>query len=124
MRRRYTRAEEPRLPPYSILNIRSKLVHSVICSFVPKQRLLRIAKRCQKYQNLCQIKIEDYEVYHILKSNIRKKFSLSERPLESALRTMKNIFELTKSELLFENHTEINVPTPIYSLVQMKIIKL
>ena len=120
MRRRYTRAEEPRLPPYSILNIRSKLVHSVICSFVPKQRLLRIAKRCKKYQNLCQIKIEDYEVYHILKSNIRKKFSLSERPLESALRTMKNIFELTKSELLFENHTEINVPTPIYSLVQMK----
>ena len=120
MRRRYTRAEEPRLPPYSILNIRSKLVHSVICSFVPKQRLLRIAKRCKKYQNLCQIKIEDYEVYHILKSNIRKKFSLSERPLESALRIMKNIFELTKSELLFENHTEINVPTPIYSLVQMK----
>ena len=124
MRRRYTRAEEPRLPPYSILNIRSKLVHSVICSFVPKQRLLRIAKRCKRYQNLCQIKIEDYEVYHILKSNIRKKFSLSERPLESALRTMKDIFELTKSELLFENHTEINVPTPIYSLVQMKNYKI
>ena len=120
MRRRYTRAEEPRLPPYSILNIRSKLVHSIISSFVPKQKLLRIAKNCKRYQNLCEIKIEDYEVYHILKSNIRKKFSLSERPLESALRTMKNIFELTKSELLFENHTEINVPTPIYSLVQMK----
>ena len=33
---------------------------------------------------------------------------------------MKNIFELTKSELLFENHSEIKVPTPIYSLVQMK----
>ena len=120
MRRRYTRAEEARLPPYSILNIRSKLVHSIISSFVPKQKLLRIAKNCKRYQNLCEIKIEDYEVYHILKSNIRKKFSLSERPLESALRTMKNIFELTKSELLFENHTEINVPTPIYSLVQMK----
>ena len=120
MRRRYTRAEEPRLPPYSILNIRSKLVHSIISSFVPKQKLLRIAKNCKRYQNLCEIKIEDHEVYHILKSNIRKKFSLSERPLESALRTMKNIFELTKSELLFENHTEINVPTPIYSLVQMK----
>ena len=120
MRRRYTRAEEPRLPPYSILNIRSKLVHSIISSFVPKQKLLRIAKNCKRYQNLCEIKIEDYEVYHILKINIRKKFSLSERPLESALRTMKNIFELTKSELLFENHTEINVPTPIYSLVQMK----
>ena len=120
MRRRYTRAEEPSLPPYSILNIRSKLVHSIISSFVPKQKLLRIAKNCKRYQNLCEIKIEDYEVYHILKSNIRKKFSLSERPLESALRTMKNIFELTKSELLFENHTEINVPTPIYSLVQMK----
>ena len=33
---------------------------------------------------------------------------------------MKNIFELTKSELLYENHSEIKVPTPIYSLVQMK----
>jgi WD40 repeat protein len=33
---------------------------------------------------------------------------------------MKDIFELTKSELLFENHTEINVPTPINCLVQMK----
>ena len=120
MRRRYTKAEEPRLPPYSIFNIRSKYVHNAISSFVPKQRLLRIAKISKKYKNLCEITIEDYEVYHILKSNIRKNFSLSERPLESALRTMKDIFELTKSELLFENHTEINVPTPITCLVQMK----
>ena len=120
MRRRFTKAEEPRLPPYSILNIRSKLVHSIISSFIPKQRLLRIANISKKYRNLCQITIEDYEVYHILKKNTRKKFSLSERPLESALRTMKNIFELTKSELLYENHSEIKVPTPIYSLVQMK----
>lgn len=120
MRRRFTLVEEPRLPPFSIFNIRSKLVHSVISSFIPKQRLLRIAKRSKRYQNLCQITIEDYEVYHILRRNIRKKFSLSERPLESALKTMRDIFELTKSELLYENHTEINVPTPIYSLVQMK----
>lgn len=120
MRRRFTLVEEPRLPPFSIFNIRSKLVHSVISSFIPKQRLLRIAKRSKRYQNLCQITIEDYEVYHILRRNIRKKISLSERPLESALKTMRDIFELTKSELLYENHTEINVPTPIYSLVQMK----
>ncbi len=120
MRRRLTLVEEPRLPPFSIFNIRSKLVHSVISSFIPKQRLLRIAKKSKRYQNLCQITIEDYEVYHILRRNIRKKFSLSERPLESALKTMRDIFELTKSELLYENHTEINVPTPIYSLVQMK----
>ena len=33
---------------------------------------------------------------------------------------MKDIFELTKSELLFADHTEINVPTTIYSLVQLK----
>jgi len=32
---------------------------------------------------------------------------------------MKDIFELTKSELLFADHTEINVPTTIHSLVQM-----
>lgn len=120
MRRRYTKVEEPRLPPYSIFNIKSKYVHSVISSFVPKQRFLRIAKINKKYKNLCEITIEDYEVYHILKNNIGKKFSLSERPLESALRTMKDIFELTKSELLFEDHTEINVPTPINCLVQMK----
>ena len=120
MRRRYTKVEEPRLPPYSIFNIRSKYVHNVISSFIPKQRLLRIAKKSKKYKNLCEITIEDYEVYHILKSNKRKNFSLSERPLESALRTMKDIFELTKSELLFENHTEKIVPTPINCLVQMK----
>ena len=120
IRRRHTVVEEPRLPPYSILNIRSKLVHNVISSYVPKQRLLRIACRSKKYRNLCQITIEDYEVYHILKSNKRKKFTLSERPLQSALRTMRNIFELTKSELLLGDHTEINVPTPIHSLVQMK----
>ena len=120
MRRIYTKVEEPRLPPYSIFNIRSKYVHNVISSFVPKQRLLRIAKKSKKYKNLCEITIEDYEVYHILKSNKRKNFSLSERPLESALRTMKDIFELTKSELLFENHTEIFVPTSINCLVQMK----
>jgi len=120
MRRRFTVIEEPRLPPYSILNIRSKYVHSVISSFVPKHRLLRIANRCKKYQKLCEINIEDYEVYHILKRNKGKKFSLSERPLESALRTMKNIFELTKSELLLGNHTERIVPTPINSIVQMK----
>ena len=120
MRRRFTKKEEPRLPPYNILNIRSKLVHSIISSYVPKQRLLRIANRCRKYQNLCDITMEDYEVYHILKSNTRKIFSLSERPLESSLKTMKDIFELTKSELLLGNHTEIKVPTPIHSLVQMK----
>ena len=120
MRRRFTVIEEPRLPPYSILNIRSKYVHSVISAFVPKHRLLRIANRCKKYQKLCEINIEDYEVYHILKRNKGKKFSLSERPLESALRTMKNIFELTKSELLLGNHTERIVPTPINSIVQMK----
>ena len=120
MRRRFTVIEEPRLHPYSILNIRSKYVHSVISSFVPKHRLLRIANRCKKYQKLCEINIEDYEVYHILKRNKGKKFSLSERPLESALRTMKNIFELTKSELLLGNHTERIVPTPINSIVQMK----
>ena len=120
MRRRFTVIEEPRLPPYSILNIRSKYVHSIISSFVPKHRLLRIANRCKKYQKLCEINIEDYEVYHILKRNKGKKFSLSERPLESALRTMKNIFELTKSELLLGNHTERIVPTPINSIVQMK----
>ena len=120
MRRRFTVIEEPRLPPYSILNIRSKYVHSVISSFVPKHRLLRTANRCKKYQKLCEINIEDYEVYHILKRNKGKKFSLSERPLESALRTMKNIFELTKSELLLGNHTERIVPTPINSIVQMK----
>ena len=120
MRRRFTVIEEPRLPPYSILNIRSKYVHSVISSFVPKHSLLRIANRCKKYQKLCEINIEDYEVYHILKRNKGKKFSLSERPLESALRTMKNIFELTKSELLLGNHTERIVPTPINSIVQMK----
>ena len=67
MRRRFTKVEEPRLPPYSILNIRSKLVHSIISSYIPKQRLLRIANISKKYRNLCQITIEDYEVYHILK---------------------------------------------------------
>ena len=120
MRRRFTKKEEPRLPPYSILNIRSKYVHSVISSYLPKQRLLRIAYKSKRYQQLCEITKEDYEVYHILKSNKGKKFSLSERPLESALRTMKDIFELTKSELLLGDHTEKEVPTPIHSLVQMK----
>jgi WD40 repeat protein len=33
---------------------------------------------------------------------------------------MKDIFELTKSELLLGDHTEKEVPTPIHSLVQMK----
>ena len=124
MRRRFTVVEEPRLPPFSILNIRSKLVHSVICSFIPKQRILRIASKSKKLQNLCDFSIEDYEVYHILKSNKRKNFSLSERPLESALKTMRDIFELTKSELLYENHTEIMVPTSIHCLVQMKNFKI
>ena len=110
----------PRIDEDSILSIKSKLIHSIICSYIPKFRLLKIASRSKRYQELCQISIEDYEVYHILKSNIRKKFSLSERPLDSALKTMQDIFELTKSELLYENHTEINVPTPIYALVQTK----
>ena len=59
MRRRYTVVEEPRLPPYSILNIKSKYVHSIISSYVPKQKLLRIACRSKKYRNLCEITIED-----------------------------------------------------------------
>jgi len=89
-------------------------------SFVPRCRLLRISKHCKKLQSLCELTIEDYEVYHILKCNIGKNFSLSERPLDSALRTMQNIFELTKSESLFiGNHTEINVPTPIYAMTQL-----
>ena len=124
MRRRFTRVVEPLPPAFSILNIRSKLIHSIISSFVPKQRLLRIANKSKKYQNLCQLSIEDYEVYHILRKNMRKKFSLSERPLESALKTMRDIFELTKSELLYENHSEINVPTPIHCLVQMKNLQI
>ena len=37
---------------------------------------------------------------------------------------MRDIFELTKSELLYENHTEIMVPTPIHCLVQMKNYKI
>ena len=119
-RRRLSRVEQPSIPPFSILNVRGKFLHSIISSFVPKQKLLRIASRSKRYRELCQLTIEDYEVYHILRRNIRKKFSLSERPLESALKTMRDIFELTKSELLYENHTEINVPTPIYSLVQMR----
>lgn len=111
---------KPKIEEDSILSIKSKLIHSIICSYIPKFRLLKIASRSKRYQELCQITIEDYEVYHILKSNIRKKFSLSERPLDSALKTMRDIFELTKSELLYENHTEINVPTPIYALAQTK----
>ena len=102
-----------------ILNVRSKYVHSIIKSYVPRHRLLRISKHNKTLQNLCELTIEDYEIYHILKCNIGNNFSLSERPIDSALRTMKNIFELTKSELLFSEHSEINVPTPIYSLVQL-----
>jgi len=123
MRRRYyskkDKISEPKLPPTSILNIKSKFVHNIIKSYVPKHRLLRISKHNKQLQNLCELTIEDYEVYHILKCNIGKNFSLSERPLDSALLTMKDIFELTKSELLFADHTEINVPTTIYSIVQM-----
>ena len=123
MRRRYfsrkDKISEPKLPPTSILNVKSKFVHNIIKSFLPKARLLRISKYNKQLQNLCELTIEDYEVYHILKCNIGKKFSLSERHLDSALLTMKDIFELTKSELLFSDHTEINVPTTIYSLVQM-----
>ena len=125
MRKRYyskkEKSEEPKtIPAYSILNIKSKFVHNILKQFLPKARLLRIAKHNKSLQNLCELTIEDYEVYHILKCNIGKNFSLSERPLDSALLTMKDIFELTKSELLFADHTEINVPTTIYSLVQLK----
>ena len=124
MRRRYyskkDKIEEPKLlSPTCILNIKSKYVHNIIKSFIPKHRLLRISKHNKQLQNLCELTIEDYEVYHILKCNIGKNFSLSERNLDSALLTMKDIFELTKSELLFADHTEINVPTTVYSLVQM-----
>ena len=124
MRRRYypkkDKIEEPKvLSPTSILNIKSKYVHNIIKSYLPKHRLLRISKHNKQLQNLCELTIEDYEVYHILKCNIGKNFSLSERNLDSALLTMKDIFELTKSELLFADHTEINVPTTIHSLVQM-----
>ena len=125
MRKRYyskkEKTEEPKtIPTYSILNIKSKFVHNILKQYLPKARLLRIAKHNKSLQNLCELTIEDYEVYHILKCNIGKNFSLSERPLDSALLTMKDIFELTKSELLFADHTEINVPTTIYSLVQLK----
>ena len=125
MRKRYyskkEKKEEPKtIPTYSILNIKSKFVHNILKQYLPKARLLRIAKHNKSLQNLCELTIEDYEVYHILKCNIGKNFSLSERPLDSALLTMKDIFELTKSELLFADHTEINVPTTIYSLVQLK----
>ena len=123
MRKRfYSKKEkvvEPKLNPSSILNIKSKYVHNILKSFVPRARLLRLSKHNKQLQNLCELTIEDYEVYHILKCNIGKNFSLSERPLDSALRTMKNIFELTKSELLYADHTESNVPTPIYCLVQL-----
>ena len=119
-----TGKEENTHPEISIFNIKSKLAHNIISSFIPKHRLLKIANFNKKLQKLCDINIEDYEVYHILKSNIRKKFSLSERPLESSLKIMKNIFELTKSELLNRNHTEINVPCCIYSLIQMKNLQI
>ena len=124
MRRRfYVRKEKQEsnniISPICILNIRSKFVHDIIKSFVPRHRLLRLSKHNKKLQNLCELTIEDYEIYHILKCNIGNNFSLSERPTDSALRTLKNIFELTKSELLFSEHSEINVPTPIYSLVQL-----
>ena len=124
MRRRfYPRKEKQEqkntISPTCILNIRSKFVHNIIKSFVPRHRLLRLSKHNKQLQNLCELTIEDFEIYHILKCNIGNNFSLSERPLDSALRTMKNIFELTKSELLFSEHSEINVPTPIYSLVQL-----
>ena len=124
MRRRFyskkeQKEEEPKISPWSILNIKSKFVHEIIKSFISRHRLLRISKHNKQLQNLCELTIEDYEVYHILKCNIGKNFSLSERPLDSALRTMKNIFELTKSELLYADHTESNVPTPIYCLVQL-----
>ena len=124
MRRRFYPRKEKQEPnkiisPTCILNIRSKFVHNIIKSFVPRYRLLRLSKHNKQLQNLCELTIEDFEIYHILKCNIGNNFSLSERPLDSALRTMKNIFELTKSELLFSEHSEINVPTPIYSLVQL-----
>ena len=124
MRRRFfikkEKKGEPELSPHCLLNIKSKFVHNILKSFVPRCRLLRISKHCKKLQSLCELTIEDYEVYHILKCNIGKNFSLSERPLDSALRTMQNIFELTKSESLFiGNHTEINVPTPIYAMTQL-----
>ena len=129
MRRRFylkkEKKEEPKsssISSLSILNIKSKFVHNIIKTFVPKHRLLRISKYNKNLQNLCELTIEDYEVYHILKCNIGKKFSLSERLLDSALLTMKDIFELTKSELLFSEHTEINVPLTIYSLVQLNDI--
>ena len=126
MRRRFyikkesEKKQEPELSPHSILNIKSKYVHNVIKSFIARFRLLRISKHSKKLQELSELTIEDYEVYHIIKNNKGKNFSLSERPLDSALRTMQNIFELTKSESLFiDNHTEINVPTPIYSMTQL-----
>ena len=124
MRRRFYPKKEKQeqkntISPTCILNIRSKFVHNIIKSFVPRHRLLRLSKHNKQLQNLCELTIEDFEIYHILKCNIGNNFSLSERPLDSALRTMKNIFELTKSELLFSEHSEINVPTPIYSLVQL-----
>ena len=124
MRRRfYPRKEKQEqkntISPTCILNVRSKFVHNIIKSFVPRHRLLRLSKHNKQLQNLCELTIEDFEIYHILKCNIGNNFSLSERPLDSALRTMKNIFELTKSELLFSEHSVINVPTPIYSLVQL-----
>ena len=124
MRRRFYPKKEKQeqkntISPTCILNVRSKFVHNIIKSFVPRHRLLRLSKHNKKLQNLCELTIEDFEIYHILKCNIGNNFSLSERPLDSALRTMKNIFELTKSELLFSEHSEINVPTPIYSLVQL-----
>lgn len=115
---------EENLPPTSIFRIKSKYVHSILDQYLPKLRLLKIANWNKRLQNLSQLSTEIYEVYHLLRANKNKKFSLSERPLDSSLLTMKTIFELTKSELLFSNHSEIDVPVPFCALIQLKTYEI
>ena len=105
--------------PISIFSIKSKFVHLAISSFLPKLKLLKIAKNSKRLQSLTDISIEDYEIYSLQFINTEKVFTLSSRSVSSSLKSLKTIIDVSKSYPLYNDHKEINVPTPVYAMLQI-----
>ena len=108
----------------SIFNIKSKFIFLEISSFITKKRLLKLSLRSKKFQYYTNITIEDYEVYNILQKNEYKNINLNDRSIESSSLLLNSIFELSKTNVLNNIHTEINVPTVIYAITQLENKKI
>lgn len=110
--------------PISIFSIKSKFVHLAISSFLPKLKLLKIAKKSKRLQSLTDISIEDYEIYSLQFINNEKTFTFSNRSTDSSLKSLKTIIDVSSSYPLYKDHKEINVPTPVYSMLQIEDNKI